>query len=305
MKTTNKLSKWCKSTLMLPAVAVVLTFTSCQKDDLLFEGAPGVQAGTEVSSQSAALGAKAMTAGTYVITFEGIDPSYLAGPTSYGDNLYAEYGDDRYFGYYDDATGLYMMINPTGKYSPDPTFYNGGIAISQWNDTLTPNYKNQCSVYYKDPNTGYGGYGGSKTFALHFGYNDPTYMGDTRTYVSFEDTTKTCVFEGFYVTNNTYAARAMKYGEGSRPFGKGDWFKLIIDGIAPDGSVTGTVEFYLADFREDYSPGVVEDWEYVDLSPLGEVTAIRFDLQSSDTGSAGMNTPAYFCFDDLTVVLDQ
>jgi hypothetical protein len=35
MKTKNKFSRWCKITLMLPAVAVMLTFTSCQKDDLL------------------------------------------------------------------------------------------------------------------------------------------------------------------------------------------------------------------------------------------------------------------------------
>jgi hypothetical protein len=303
MKTKNNFPNWCKCTLMLPVVAVVLTFTSCQKDDLLFEGASGEQAGAGVLLH-AVKPSRAALPGTYVITFEGIDPSYLAGPTSYGDNLYSNYSP-QYIGYYDSPTGLYMMINPTGKYSPVPDFFNGGIAISQWNDTLTAGYKNQCSVYYVDPGTGYGGYGGSETFALHFGYNDPTYMGDTRTYVSFEDTSKTAVFEGFYVTNNTYAARAMKYGEGAKKFtyADKDWFKLLIEGIAPDGSVTDTVEFYLADFRIYGIGGVVEDWEYVDLSPLGAVTAIRFDLQSSDTGAAGMNTPAYFCFDDLTVVL--
>jgi hypothetical protein len=41
MKTKQQLSKWCKSALMLSIVAAVLTFTSCQKDDLLVEGASG------------------------------------------------------------------------------------------------------------------------------------------------------------------------------------------------------------------------------------------------------------------------
>ena len=44
----------------------------------------------------------------------------------------------------------------------------------------------------------------------------------------------------------------------------------------------------------------MDDWEWVDLSSLGTVAGLEFDLSSSDTGPSGMNTPAYFAMDDLT-----
>jgi hypothetical protein len=79
-----------------------------------------------------------------------------------------------------------------------------------------------------------------------------------------------------------------------------DWFKLNIIGLN-NGTITDTVEFYLADFRsednaEDY---LVDEWEWVDFSELGAVDKIVFSLSSSDVGQWGMNTPAYFCMDNL------
>ena len=306
MKKTNKISKWCKRTLMLLPVLAVLTFMSCQKDELL----PETATDTGASLHAASL-ARASAAGTYVIDFESAK-GYLAGPTSYGENLYEDYADTipeypRYYYYYDAATELYMKINPTGKWSPDPNFFNGGIAISQWNDMVMPGDSNQCSVYYDD-GYGNGGYDGSKTFAVHYGYNEPTYMGDTRSYITFDNPDKTCVFNSFYVCNSTYAALAMLYGYYvGRPldYDHKDWFKLIAEGIKPDGTSSGTVEFYLADFRTLSSPGVILGWSYVDLSPLGKVTAIRFDMQGSDSGDYGLNTPAYFCFDNLSVTISD
>jgi outer membrane murein-binding lipoprotein Lpp len=244
---------------------------------------------------------------THLIDFE--DPrvaDYLAGPTFYGDNLYSSYtGIDRYYGYDDAATGLFMMINDPYE-TGDPDFYSGGIAISQWNNMTAAGHTNQCSVYYSDATTGKGGYKGSNTFAVHFGYNDPMYMGDGRSYITFYDDTKECIFDHFYVTNNTYAVLSMTRSD---QFGKvftyedKDWFKLVIEGIDKSGNSTGFVEFYMADFRTPSSPGIITEWTPVDLSSLGKVTAIRFDMQSSDTGQYGMNTPAYFCFDNLAVKL--
>jgi hypothetical protein len=241
----------------------------------------------------------------YLIDFE--DPrvvDYLAGPTSYGENLYSGH-ESQYFGYDDAATGLFMMINES-IWTGEIDFYGGGIAISQWNDMTTEGYINQCSVYYKDPVTGKGGYKGSNTFAVATGYNEPRMLGDARSIISFRNeemgTNEECVFDHFYVTNNTYATLSMKNGDAvAKQFGSGDWFKLVIEGFDKSDTSTGTVEFYLADFREASSPGIITEWTKVDLSPLGSVAAIKFDLQSSDTGDYGMNTPAYFCFDNLAV----
>ena len=64
---------------------------------------------------------------------------------------------------------------------------------------------------------------------------------------------------------------------------------------------TGTKDFYLADCRSEDSTDwyILNTWAYMDLSPLGAVRQIRFTLSSSDTGTYGMSTPAYFCYDNL------
>jgi hypothetical protein len=233
----------------------------------------------------------------YVIDFENVDAAALAGPTSYGANLYDGHAN-QYTGYTDAGSGLRMMINElSGSYN----FSNGGVAISRWNDTTTADYTNQCSVYYNDAATGKGGYGGSNTFAVATGYNDPGGWA-TRSRISFEPAGTERVFDHFYVTNTTYAALTMREGNAfTRQFGSGDWFKLVIEGFNKSGASTGKVEFYLADFQTSGAPGIITEWTKVDLWPLGSVAAITFDLQSSDTGEWGMNTPAYFCFDNLTV----
>ena len=295
MKTANKLSKWCKRTATLAAVAVVLTFVSCQNDDDLFTfPAPGASP-AGVNGGNPVMVDAGVPAANYLFTFENVtDPNVVAADEA-GSNLY-----NGPFPGYKDPLGVWFMPTHTSSYG----YASGGIAFSQWRDTLNPGYRNQCSVYYIDPNTGYGGHNGSRMFAVHYGYYDPNWDG--RTIIRLADSTQTCEFDNFWVMNNTYAARAMKYGEGSKKFtyADKDWFRLVIDGLDTSGSVISTMDVYLADFTTPTSPGVMEQWTQVDLTPLGDkVTAIRFDLQSSDTGAAGMNTPAYFCFDDLTVTL--
>ena len=54
------------------------------------------------------------------------------------------------------------------------------------------------------------------------------------------------------------------------------------------------VPFYLAKGKN-----IIADWTYVDLSTLGKVDELHFALTGSRTGDYGLNTPAYFCIDDL------
>jgi len=244
----------------------------------------------------------------YVIDFENPHVfSFLAGPTVYGENLYDGYKSTgtftRYIGY-DDPIGLFMMINktiPWGKDVEVHDFSGGGIAISQWNDMDDESFLNQCSVYAKNATTGFGGHNGSKTFAVVFGGFESNFPA-----ISFNDGETECTFDHFYVTNSTYAALSMINGDfvaKKFSYDDEDWFKLVIDAYDKNGNSTGTsVEFYLADFRTPTSPGVITEWTKVDLTPLGnKVHTVKFDLQSSDVGDWGMNTPAYFCFDNLAV----
>lgn len=123
--------------------------------------------------------------------------------------------------------------------------------------------------------------------------------------------------DSFFVTNNTYAAISMRDGDffgkqfGSPTNAQGnpdgtngeDYFKLTVYGEDFSGTQLDSVDVYLADFRfannaQDY---ILDTWVKVDLSGFSfVVTNVYFALESSDTGAAGMNTPAYFALDDLS-----
>ena len=110
-------------------------------------------------------------------------------------------------------------------------------------------------------------------------------------------------------TNNAWAYGSMHDGDSfAKKFGgtsgnDPDWFKLTIIGKDAGGALTGTVDFYLADFRfsdnsQDY---IIHDWTSADLSSLGNnVKSLEFGLSSSDNGDWGMNTPSYFAMDNLS-----
>ncbi len=109
-----------------------------------------------------------------------------------------------------------------------------------------------------------------------------------------------------FVTNSTYAALSMENGDAyAKKFGGADgtdpdWFLLTIKGY-DKGAYTDSTNFYLADFRsenpaDDY---ILKSWAWVDLQGLGAVDSLTFELHSSDVGAYGMNTPAYFCLDNL------
>jgi len=115
------------------------------------------------------------------------------------------------------------------------------------------------------------------------------------------------VLSGLYVTNDCYAYYDMLHGSAfSKKFGgpagkDEDWFKLTITGKDAAGQVTGTVDFYLADFRfaDDTQDYILDSWAFVNLATLGEVKILQFQLDSSDKGPLGLNTPTYFCIDTI------
>lgn len=112
---------------------------------------------------------------------------------------------------------------------------------------------------------------------------------------------------GVYVTNTTYAHHSMRDGDQfAKQFGGADgtdpdFFELIIRGYRDDSLTTDSVSFYLADYRfdEDSLDYLIDDWQFVDLSTLGAIDSLQFFLASSDRGEFGINTPAFFCIDDL------
>ncbi len=171
-----------------------------------------------------------------------------------------------------------------------------GFAYSNVSDTTTAGYTNQFAAITGTDLSGSGAYA-----VGYCGGIEPPHL-------SILDAGDGVVFGGAFVTNTTYAYLSMRDGDDyAKAFGgptgeDPDWFALTITGLRADGS-SDTLDVHLADFRfadsaDDY---LLDDWTWVDLSGLGPVVGLRFALSSSDTGRDGMNTPAYFALDGLTV----
>jgi hypothetical protein len=174
-----------------------------------------------------------------------------------------------------------------------------GWAYSNVQDSTTHGWTNQYAAF---PGTGYDS---SSNYAV--GYVGDPYYGGVIPSITLPDGWRV---QSARFTNTTYAALSMRYGDAfAKKFGgddgtKPDYFKLIVTGKDATGQPVGTVEFYLADYRfennaDDY---IVGTWQYCDLSALSKARILEFTLESSDVGDWGMNTPAYFAMDNLTLV---
>lgn len=165
----------------------------------------------------------------------------------------------------------YKMVSDYGTYYYG--FMVSNITNTEFKD-YTDAYKSAC-----------GGPRAGKNYAI---WNSSYSGGDA---VLLAKATKV---PGCYITNNVYAYNSMLNGDAyAKKFGADDWFLLTITGHNGE-QMTGTVDFYLAKDGK-----ILKDWTYCDLSSLGEVTKLTFALSSTDNGDYGMNTPAYFCIDEL------
>ena len=182
------------------------------------------------------------------------------------------------------------------SYDSTYDYWSGGFIYSNTTDVTTAGYTNDFSAYAG------GGANGSSNYGVFYG-NGGIDFGTT------------ALVSAIDVTNNTYAGLSMlngdfygkQFGDSTNAQGVADgtngedWFRLLIIGRDGNAQVTDTVVFYLADYRfadnsQDY---IVNTWETVDLTPLGAVRYLDFELESSDVGGFGMNTPAYFALDNF------
>lgn len=192
-----------------------------------------------------------------------------------------------------DGSGSFVSGQATFNNNYNAEWFSwSGFAYSNVKDNTTAGYTNQYSAI---PGIG-------AMESANFGV---CYTGSSDT-ISFENSKD---LFGINVTNATYAALSMKEGDDyAKKFGgesgnDPDWFLLEIEAYNANMEPAGVVEFYLADYRfenneEDY---ILNDWEWVDLSSLQQVSYLTFTLTSSDNGDWGMNTPGYFCMDNLTI----
>ena len=203
-----------------------------------------------------------------------------------------------------DESGVFITGNTRfyNDYNPEWSSWSGW-AYSNMSDSTTPGWLNQYSAI-----TGAGYHSDSMSTV---GGNYGVSYAPWPSMVDFEDG-RAWTVAGLFVTNSTYTALSIEHGdEFAKKFGGADgsdpdYYKLIIWGRA-EGAATDSIEFYLADFRfddheKDY---IIKTWKWVDLSSLGKVDSLLFVLTSSDMSDWGMNTPGFFCLDDLHVIPNE
>lgn len=214
--------------------------------------------------------------------------------TNYADTAYINYSQPGVDVGFNDGHGFFPCMYDTAWGG----LWNGGFAYSNMTDSITAGYTNQYAAF---PAIGQNSTIG---YAVYWhGYSPTNYVKITDT-AALGDTVL-----GFHITNTTFGYLAMRDGDfvtkkfGGQPNVEEDWYRLTVYGYLGGVQKADTVDFYLADFRftdstQDY---IVNDWQWVDLTSLGNVDSISFALQSTDTvGGFGMNNPAYFAIDNFT-----
>lgn len=160
----------------------------------------------------------------------------------------------------------------------------GEYMIDQFRSAAGGAYEgdNFAIAYYSAPSSWYAG------------YKDPI----TLTY-----TTEAKPITGFYVTNSAYTLDAILNGDyANDAFGEGDYLSLTVKGYNGE-TLTGEVIFYLADYRSanERERFALKEWKWLDLSRLGAVTRLEFEMFTTKSDQFGFTTPTYFCLDNFGV----
>ena len=113
---------------------------------------------------------------------------------------------------------------------------------------------------------------------------------------------------GCYVTITPDVPGKLLNGNGwfdRNPYAEGDWLAVVATGLDAEGNETGTATCYLADYRAENTAEVkyLTDWTWFDLTPLGAVKKVRFELVASENHYRAITkqvlTTACFCIDDF------
>lgn len=166
--------------------------------------------------------------------------------------------------------------------SDQSTEATGNYNIDQFRSAAGGAYEgnNFAVAYYSAPSTWYAG------------YTDP---------ITLTNSTEPQTITGFYITNTVYTLDAILNGDyASDAFAQGDYMSVTAKGY--NGSEkTGEVVFYLADYRSENADEhfALNTWRWFDLSSLGAITRLEFELFTTKSDAYGFTTPTYFCLDNF------
>ena len=238
-----------------------------------------------------------------VLTFEDAD---YKGTESNASTYWSDLIPDGPYGNGNARYSWYDEGNTELAYFPQFSLYgmggHAGISNYVGSDLSQGDYMCDLQVYNVE-----GGHSGSN-FNVHFGYLDDSGMGMMEKLVYFEFGDEVArVIDHMWVTNTTYVCNKLVNGESG--FG-GDYvpsesssLKIVAYGYKDyDTTEPTAAEFYLGE-----GLNYVSTWTKWDLSQLGEVVKVEFNLVGSDDmyGMYGFMLPGYFAYDDVAVRFDK
>lgn len=295
------MKKILKLAFLAAVIAAVPCFTACEGGS----GDPAADPDTQTEN--------------IVVTFEDVPDGMVAGPTSYGENLYSSY-DGEQFTSCTVADGLLTFgLNEAEDWATGGMtfeFWNGGAAVSTWSIDSDPEgeaagwwytYLNQCSVYNTGADGSKGaGADGSKKFAVITGSQNPNdgTLGFTGAGFVLADGVE-ATFTALDICNTAYAYGCIVYGSDycNSLADNGGWLSVTVRGFKADSDMPAAEdEILLADYRDGRS-FVIDRWT---TAPLPNISAepmgkIDFVFDGSDIGDYGLNTPKYVCVDNLRI----
>jgi hypothetical protein len=170
--------------------------------------------------------------------------------------------------------------------------YWSGWSISASADSISGSFTNEFSAASGS------GAEGSTTYAVGYGVENT---------IALKGDALGKPVKSLSINNSTYTSKSMKNGDAfAKKFGgisgnDKDFLMVTIRAWYKGTLKNDSVDFFLADYRfedntKDY---IVKSWKDIDLSALGKVDSLQFIMNSSDVGNFGINTPTYFCIDNV------
>ncbi len=217
--------------------------------------------------------------------------SLIDSPQYNGELLYKQEG----YSWYDEATDLYSTVNELWYTA---AYWNGGLAVSNYyttDYTTATTFMEQLTVFAEGAHSG-------NNCIVHNGYKCDM-MGDARSVLQFK--TEAGFIESVWVAHTAYSYASSVLGNDmAKPLTaeQSIWVRATGYTIDADGNeVEGSsLDFFLYKDGKDALNG---GWKKWDLSALGKVNKVKFDVQWNGVGGAdAFMHPAYFALDDITVV---
>lgn len=246
----------------------------------------------------------------YTVTF---DEAYYDGHVAAniaGGKYYTNVVSQNYSDYWVDPVTTLSTKKPEGdNLSSDYVypFFVSSYNSSSLDGSTFGSYAYDLFVYDADAtagiNTSGGGRRGSDNFLVGNGYRDELYYmyyGDSRPVLFFADG-RPRVIKSVWVNYTTYFLNVVTNGNGMSPaLAENEDCMLTVTGYGPDGGETGSVEMVFA--RKDH---LLDGWTELDLSGLGPVAMVRFNLSGGPNSPYGFSLPGYYALDDITVTMEK